>query len=68
MGILLNIRHNWRLWSYALKNIRKLSKMTNAPKESEMPYLTVFEVKEKLERKELILIDVRSKNDFHDCH
>ena len=68
MGLMLKIRHNLRLWSYAFRNIGKFRRFTQVPKESEIPFLTVFEVKEILEKDQLVIVDVRSENDYNDVH
>ncbi|MHA1984006.1 MAG: rhodanese-like domain-containing protein [Candidatus Hodarchaeales archaeon] len=66
------IKHNFKVLRYVFTNFRNIINFSKAaPDNSEtenVPTMTAFEAKEKLDNDELIILDIRSQRDFEDAH
>ncbi len=75
-NIKLKFRHQYRIWSYALFNSRKIVRFMKSPKAEGsdeitidvVPTITVFELEKKIESDDYLILDVRGARDFKDVH
>ncbi|MHA2365597.1 MAG: rhodanese-like domain-containing protein [Candidatus Hodarchaeales archaeon] len=65
-------KNTYKAYKFGLFNIRNIIRfMKIAPSEAEtenVPHMTVYEVKEELDKGELFILDVRGQGDFRNAH
>lgn len=66
------IKHNLKVVRYAVTNLRNILRFSKAAPDDSMtkhvPSISVFDAKKKLDKDELLIVDVRSERDFKDAH